>query len=281
MRAAASSRARGSPSRRRQIRTTARALPPSSRERRLHLAGAVDEEAHRRVRRQALEGLLAGSGPARPGGAPGRRFRPRSAAARGWWPGCAPRGRRGAGFRPARRRRRAGARSCPAPAAGGARAAPRRGSAARGCPGTSRTPTAAATAWGTSAPSARGARSASQTPSRASGSGARRDRGRDVQGQAGLAAASRPGEGDQGGAASRRRTSAASVSRPTKAVRERGRLCGRGDGGSADSLTAGAGRSPPAGEGRGRRKRRSPPAPPAPPGHPAPRARAATRRPAG
>ena len=41
----------------------------------------------------------------------------RSAAARGWWPGCAAPGRRRAGAGPGWRRRRAGARSCPAPAA--------------------------------------------------------------------------------------------------------------------------------------------------------------------
>ena len=117
-RAAASSIASGMPSSRRQISATAAALPSVEREAGRTAARPVDEQAHRLVAAHSA----GAAAPGRPGSASdGTRQAVSPAMPSGSRLVARTRSRgqpRSSGVGQARRRRRAGARSCPAPAAG-------------------------------------------------------------------------------------------------------------------------------------------------------------------
>ena len=113
-RAAASSMARGMPSRRRQTSATAGAFAFV-----ISNSGCTVRARSRKRRPASHRSRARGVRPPRQAGAGqgrgrARRSPRRGRAARGWWPAPAPPGSRGARRRPGRRQPRARARSCPA-----------------------------------------------------------------------------------------------------------------------------------------------------------------------
>ena len=223
IRAAASSMANGMPSRRWQISASGRAVGLRDGEARQHGSAALDEQPDRFDTGPGLPAAASAPGRAPAAMARDTSSRRRWPAARGWSPGFAGPARRAAARPHRSRRRRSGARSCPAPAATAFRTDGRPTDPAAVASLRSRRPSAAPTACGTSAGSVKDASSTHQTPSSKSDSS-----------PAAASSASRvlpappePVSVSRRVSPSSRLTSAISRSRPMKLVSWSGRLSAR------------------------------------------------------